>query len=359
MSLVYAKDDTEAEKRFSQYKEIDPFPSIPPSLLNGADIADYVAATGMVHPFYPEKLKSGSYEARIHGTCYCWDEDGKPYEERLEKDSDRFELKPNSLVYVQVEPTFRLPDYMALRFNLKISHVHRGILLGTGPLIDPGFEGKLLIPLHNFSNNSYMLKGLEALIWIEFTKLSPIVRYEGDEVVRGAPTSDALPRRGEYKPFPDDKKGQLPDYYFAKAAEDSLKAKPVFFSSVREIYRDTANKIKGFNETISRYKKIGWGALAAISVTIAAALYSMLTPTWSLINDVYNAQDQKWNKLVEETRFQEAQSNALKAQLEHQQEEIKALKEKIELLSAQQSVHPIKSNQSKTNAPSPKPKQTK
>ena len=48
---------------------------------------------------------------------------------RLEKDGDEFTLEANSIAFVQVEPVFRLPDYIALRFNLKITHVHRGILI--------------------------------------------------------------------------------------------------------------------------------------------------------------------------------------------------------------------------------------
>jgi hypothetical protein len=81
-----------------------------------------------------------------------------------------YELPANSITFVQIESKIRLPNYIALRFNLRITHVHRGLLLGTGPLVDPGFAGDLLIPLHNLTSEPYRIKA--GVIWIEFTKTS-------------------------------------------------------------------------------------------------------------------------------------------------------------------------------------------
>ena len=58
----------------------------------------------------------------------------------------------------------RLPNYIAVQFNLRITHVHRGLLLGTGPLVDPGFHGKILIPLHNLTSEKYIIRADEGLI---------------------------------------------------------------------------------------------------------------------------------------------------------------------------------------------------
>ncbi len=377
MSLDFAQDDSEAEERFANYKKNDPFPSIPPSLLNAGDVADYVAATGMVCPFDVDKLKSGSYEAKILGKCYWWDEKGKKHEEELVNKMDRFELKPNSLVYVQVEPKFRLPDYIALRFNLKITHVHRGILLGTGPLIDPGFEGKLLIPLHNFSNNSYTLKAEDGLIWLEFTKLSPIRRYEGDIEPKAPLVGDARDREGEYIPFLNDKKNKDPDYYFSKASEWSSKPNvPTFFSSVKEIHRETSLKIDSFKSTIELFrteirdlKRIGVGA-------ITLAIVAMLVPTWTLIHDARNAHDQKWQKLLDgssvqkeilhtlenKVRTQQAQVESfeiLMDKFESQQDQIRALKAKIVGMSVNQSTPAITDVQQKARQSTTKPQPAK
>src|SRR5205809_514104 len=118
-----AQDDAEAEARFQGAQRVDPFPDIPPSLLNSADITDYVRVTGMIAPFHLDKLKSASYEAAIAGRCMWWDERREWKEVRLEKPGDKFVLQANSISFVQVEPKFRLPDFIVLRFNLKIKHV--------------------------------------------------------------------------------------------------------------------------------------------------------------------------------------------------------------------------------------------
>jgi len=61
---------------------------------------------------------------------------------------------------------------MVLRFNLRVRNAYKGLLLGTGPVIDPGYTGKIFIPLHNFTSNEYCIKTNAALIDVEFTKLS-------------------------------------------------------------------------------------------------------------------------------------------------------------------------------------------
>ena len=119
---MFARNDEEAACWFERYKSEDPFPEIAPALLNSADIIDYVAATGMIHPFYPEigTLKTASYEVNLLGKCVYWNEEGEKQVRIIEK-GDEFTLKQNSIAFVTLEPMFRIPDYIALRFNLKIT----------------------------------------------------------------------------------------------------------------------------------------------------------------------------------------------------------------------------------------------
>src|SRR5205823_3593954 len=143
-SPSFASSDKEAADRFKRWEWVDPFPDIPPALLNSADIADYVAATGMIQPFYDrpgvETLKSGSYEVAIEGPWVYWDEQGNRIADDLTRGQE-LRLPANTIVFVTLEPMFRVPNYLALRFNLRISRVYQGLILGTGPLVDPGFVG--------------------------------------------------------------------------------------------------------------------------------------------------------------------------------------------------------------------------
>jgi deoxycytidine triphosphate deaminase len=158
----FPTDDDDAAARAALYSKIDPFRSVPSALLSSAEIHDYARVTGMLSPFYLDALKSASYEAHIGGSVIWWDEHGHRKEKEVSRGNTCI-LQPNSITFVQVEPVFRLPNYIAVRFNLRITHVHRGLLLGTGPLVDPGFEGKLLIPLHNLTSSEYNIDTTEAL----------------------------------------------------------------------------------------------------------------------------------------------------------------------------------------------------
>lgn len=82
--------------------------------------------------------------------------------------------------------------------------------MGTGPLVDPGFHGRLFIPLHNLTNNNYEFKFGEGLIWAEFTKLSPNKRWAND-------SGDIKERRGKYIEFPVHKRNLKPHDYIDKA----------------------------------------------------------------------------------------------------------------------------------------------
>jgi deoxycytidine triphosphate deaminase len=283
----FALSDDEAAERFELYKSSDPFPSIPPALLNSADITDYVAATGMIYPFEDssEVLKSASYRVNLLGKCIYWDEKGEKRVLQLNA-GDEFELKPNSIVFITPEPTFRLPDYIALRFNLEIKHIHKGILLGTGPLVDPGFAGKLLVPLHNLTANNYTFRGGDPIIWMEFTKLSPNKRW--DRVAE----LELKERQGVFREFPSRKSRVDVEFYLEKAVGRERKIRssiPVAIDEARNLaiqaegYADQARKEvrrfrNSFERKINNYRNIF--TVAGIITALA-----VLIPLFSLIHD--------------------------------------------------------------------------
>jgi deoxycytidine triphosphate deaminase len=298
------QNDTEAEARYQAARRIDPFPDIPPSLLNSADVEDYVRMTGMVTPFHKGKLKSASYEAAIAGGCMWWDERRQFQEVRLQNPGDKFVLRQNSIAFVQVEPKFRLPDYMALRFNLKIKHVHRGILLGTGPLVDPGFVGKLLIPLHNLTTNDYELQYGEGLIWIEFTKTSEVPEGGGWALTG----TRGLSRKGVYQPFPVSKQDQEPEAYFYHAAPHrtirSSIPEAILVSSEAagqsaQAARDASRRAR---RIARRLQTLGGAGLAALVLALASLAYG----TWSLIGDTRAALNTSEERLKSEVGRRES-----------------------------------------------------
>jgi deoxycytidine triphosphate deaminase len=191
------KTSFQARRRFEKWRVRDPYPHVSPSLLNSAEFCDYIVKTGMIYPFYPEKdkIKIATYDVSLKGRYVDWSKDGVG-KGGVIKEGTKFTLSKNSISFVTLEPYFRIPEYIALRFNLKIKNVYKGLLLGTGPIVDPGFEGRLSIPLHNLTANDYVLTGGDDLISIEFTKLS-----KHPSITQGAEPRDS----NVYVPFYDDR----------------------------------------------------------------------------------------------------------------------------------------------------------
>jgi len=166
-----------AKDKYEDFKQVDPFPDIPDALLNSADIVKYILTTGMIYPFIPKKLEGATYTCEFSGEYIYWDVDRIKHKKTLSED-EKLPIKPNSIVFLGIKPIFYIPEYIALRFNLRVKNAYKGLLLGTGPIVDPGYVGKLFIPLHNLTSNEYCIKCKADLIDIEFTKISKNVNWD-------------------------------------------------------------------------------------------------------------------------------------------------------------------------------------
>lgn len=250
----------EVKEKYSKFKSLDPFPDIYPALLNSADIVDYVKYTGMIFPFYEdiEHLKPATYAIQLKGKIVTWNEDHKKKVHNLGI-GQTFILKSNSIAFVTLEPFFQIPYYIAARFNLKINNVYRGLLLGTGPIIDPGFCGHLSLPLHNLTNNDYEFTGGEQLIWMEFTKLS------ANQIWQSSSVNYSYDRKGKYyeynKPTRLDKDVE---YYLKDAFPGAID------SSLPNIDSKTKKALKKINRQINFYN-------IAILVTFLTILFGVVT----------------------------------------------------------------------------------
>jgi deoxycytidine triphosphate deaminase len=260
--MPFADSDAEAEQRYLRYADVDPFPSIPPALLNSAEIADYVSATGMIFPFDQthEKLKLASYEVDLGGPYVYWDETGARISDEIGP-GEPFELKSMSIAFVSLAPMFRVPNYLALRFNLRISHVYRGLLLGTGPLVDPGFHGRLSLPLHNLTANDYTIRGGEGLIWLEVTKLNP----------ESPQRRDSQRREGTFFHLPPDKKDLTLDDYLDKANQ----LRPIQ-SSVPGAIGSAQREAKAAHTAANQVRNFGFLAILGVAIAIYFGLHGLL-----------------------------------------------------------------------------------
>ena len=266
---------------------IDPFPDdVAPSLLNSADIIRYAERGCLVQPFSrdPGYLNPATYTISFLGTLYYWKDEGqtrflcpKPIEK-----GQRTTLEANSISYLETAEQFRLPQYIAARFNLHIRHVHKGILLGTGPIVDPGFSGRLLIPLHNLTANNYALIGGDRFLWVEFTKLThhPYWTRPTDKLSERPPSDLVV--------FPDDKRALTAQQYFQKA-EISTSGVISAFKGALEDSRSQAQASRLASEAARRdalaaanrsEKLTFWGALG-----IATGIAALVLSAWQLFQN--------------------------------------------------------------------------
>ncbi len=308
----------DAIERFERWRDKDPYPKIFPALLNSADIHDYIETTGMVYPYEPRLMKSSSYEARIGAYAYHWDENGNRKDLKLDEKT-QVTLAPNSLVFFETKEEFRLPSYMAIRFNLRITNVHRGLLLGTGPLVDPGFQGKLLVPIHNLTNNSYDFSGDEPFIWVEFTKIST-------NNIWWQETNKSEDQHGVYEPFPDGKKNLKPAAYFEKANRGNSIQNAVPEALV-EVKKTAGDAKAQANSAKTRVNIITFGGFAAAVIAVIG-FYPLVSDSVSLSKDISKAVSEVRRDYETNTRDKIANQQA---RIDNLEKAVDALQSKLRL----------------------------
>lgn len=260
-------DDWRDNIRYS----IDPFPAIAPSLLNSADITRYAEAGCLVDDFCRERLNPATYTIRLLGTLYWWEsKENRLFRQQQEvMEGTSVRIRANSISYLFTKEEFRLPQYIAARFNLHIRYVHKGLLLGTGPLVDPGFAGSLLIPLHNLTDNEYVVEGGDNLLWVEFTKLTAHPYWLRPPEKRDDPKPDELVL------FNDDKFRIDAETYFAKSGVSAMSGVQSAFKGALDESRNLANRSqRSAARTEKTMRWVTGGGIAGVTIGIAALLFA-------------------------------------------------------------------------------------
>lgn len=273
----WADDRDQAVARAHKYLNRDPFPFIPRALLSKEHIVAYAAKTGMIHPANSirgekwqdsDALKTASYESRAGYRVINYDEKDelKTVELKPERHGT-IVLPPNSIVFVSTEDEFFLPNYIAMRFNLRIKHVHRGLLLGTGPLVDPGYDKRILIPLHNLTDSPYHISTEEGLIWVEFTKTSALYKDENTTASESdLQLTHSLPRTT---------KKELEEYLFKANSGFPIR------SSIPRAVTEAQRSAKLAERRSKTLQTVGIVALVSLAIGIASVFLSVL----SLVSD--------------------------------------------------------------------------
>lgn len=153
---------------------------IPPGMFSSPQILECLKADQLVEGWDKNCIMPATYEMRL-GTFACWYTGGLRAELGLgpEEDANKgihtsLAFQPNSLTFISTLEAFRLPCDIIARFNLLGRWVRKGLLLGTAPIVEPEFCGRLLIPIHNFSSYPVQIDFADRIIAVEFTKTLPL-----------------------------------------------------------------------------------------------------------------------------------------------------------------------------------------
>jgi deoxycytidine triphosphate deaminase len=352
VSTLFQQDELPtAEERYQRFGTFDPYPEIPPSLLHSGHLATYAIMTGMLEPFdLAALLKPATYLVPLEGHVRYRDSRGRSQRFYLSSDplikntelnvrSD-FLLEKNSICYVSLRPIFRIPVYLAGRFNLLIRDVYRGLLVGTGPLVDPGFVGRLSIPLHNFTSNEYLLTAGEGFVYFEFTKLS---WTNGDRPL--GPTTWLKPPVAVQPPFPGSKNlRRTIDDYLAQAT-GGLPAENAISAEIR-LLGDTSSTIVQRTRLFTVLGFVAVGSLVIMTFTAGIAGWQVYLAAQQVVQsaktDVDNAAERTADQLQRlETGFTATvqavqgrmvspeQLRALQSQLDQTQQEVRDLANRL------------------------------
>jgi deoxycytidine triphosphate deaminase len=274
-ALDWPESLDDAKGRALAYLNEDPFPHIPRALLSKEHIVAYAAKAGMIFPANglhgegrqwekSDALKTASYETRPGYRVISYDLKGELISKELTSGEHGVIVLPaNSITFVSTEDEFFLPNYIAMRFNLRIKHVHRGLLLGTGPLVDPGYDRRILIPLHNLTDSAYHISTDEGLIWVEFTKTSALYTHE--------PASKPPRKLAQEYELPKTTKKDIEEHLFKANSGFPIR------SSIPKAVMDAQRSARLAEKRSRNLQAIGVVALISLAIGLVSVFVSVLS----------------------------------------------------------------------------------
>lgn len=305
-----------ATEKYAIYKSIDPYPEVKEALLNSVDLFMYLLKVGIVEPFDVNKIKGITYQCTFSGEAHYYDSETSGMKEIVLDDDGELMLEPNSITYLKIEEKFHVPEYMALRFNLSVSNAYKGLLLGTGPIVDPGFEGNLYIPLHNLTGNKYIIKKDAPLIRVEFTKLSPHIDWKNRRknlfpTLR--PITKRTPQNAEFSHFIQDALLDPKEKKFHTSRDVvSVRSSIPDLISVSAKKADEAHKSALDAESnAKRMKNLSFAGALGVCVAIITLVYTLL----------YNT-NTRYDNIMQEIKNYISQISELEQQVEALQKRI-------------------------------------
>jgi deoxycytidine triphosphate deaminase len=305
---------------------IDPDAAVPRGVLLADRIAYYAELVNLVAPFEVKRLGPASYDLTLGADCwYAHHVEATGESRKTLSQGEKLIIEPNSIVYVTSAETLNLPFYLVGRFNLKLRFLHEGLLVGTGPQVDPGFAGRLSCPLHNVSSSKVSIAQGDTFAVVEFQKTTP---FGESETWTGKETIQDVRSRGE------------------AMLVKGLDGRPCLTFPMKSLYREPVKRyvpsgrlvtssVQGLaaridlfegntKATVDEFKRhlsvVNVGTLIAVAV-IAISVASYFVGVFNVYKGAYDAASQA----LERVKILEAERSAAQGRIEELDDRVQAL----------------------------------
>ena len=257
--------------------------------------------------FIANNLRPAAYTLRI-GNKFI-DSQGKPGE--LNDQNRYFTMEPNSIVYVSTLEKLNLPYYMAARFNLRVKWVYKGILLGTGPQVEPGYRGFLSCPLYNLTNSPIRIQYREDFATIDFERTTDFCPNSSAEEI-----SQAIRNGDEFDTIDLESQSYV---LFKQKEYPALKLYPGF---------DVLSSLAEMEQEVRTWRHIGIAfavSFFALTLTLLGFGSSVLRQTNDFTNEVRAVRsnteraDSEKAQILDETRRLKKKVDEIEASLQQRE----------------------------------------
>jgi dCTP deaminase len=130
-------------------------------------IAAYKNEEILINPFDEEQVQAASYDLRV-GEKGATTSSKKLINIR---EHGFLALQPGDFGVLTILEELRLGPQYAARFGLRSKYARKGLIATTGPQIDPGYHGRLIIGITNLTPKPVALAYKDDLISVEFHRL--------------------------------------------------------------------------------------------------------------------------------------------------------------------------------------------
>jgi len=120
-----------------------------------------------IEPFEDKQVQAATYDLRV-GDQGASTSSKRKVDIRQE---GYILLAPGDFAVVTVLEELRLGPQYAARFGLRSKYARKGLLATTGPQIDPGYHGRLIIGVTNLTPKAVPLPYKDDLVSVEFHRL--------------------------------------------------------------------------------------------------------------------------------------------------------------------------------------------